>query len=164
MTELARPVRADRIVDTGQTFTVEADAAECAAIAERLLLPAVAQLRCRWDLRTGQKGSVEANGLLEAEVTQECVVTTEPFTARVAEAFSVRFVIAGRESDDADDPDEPDELTYDGATLDLGEASIEQLALALDPYPRKPGAVLPDELAEAPTGAFAALAKLRGPG
>ncbi len=29
-------------------------------------------------------------------------------------------------------------------TLDLGEAAAEQLALALDPYPRAPDAVLPD--------------------
>jgi len=34
---------------------------------------------------------------------------------------------------------------------------VEQLALALDPYPRKPGAALPPELAAEPDGPFAAL-------
>ena len=37
-----------------------------------------------------------------------------------------------------------------GATIDLGEATVEQLALALDPFPRKPGIALPEEAAEAP--------------
>jgi len=37
---------------------------------------------------------------------------------------------------------------------------VEQLALALDPYPRKPGAALPVELLDEPTGPFAALARL----
>ena len=42
-------------------------------------------------------------------------------------------------------------------TIDLGEAAAEQLALALDPYPRAPGAVL--EMEEEPEAApFAALA------
>ena len=37
--------------------------------------------------------------------------------------------------------DEPD-LVTDGE-IDLGELAAETLVLAIDPYPRKPGAVLP---------------------
>jgi hypothetical protein len=52
-----------------------------------------------------------------------------------------------------------------GETLDLGEALAEQLALALDPYPRAPGASLAaaeDEEDESPArGPFAGLAPLR---
>ena len=165
MTEFTRPVRVDRIADTGLCMTVQADAAECAAIAARLLLPAVARLVCRWDLRRGGHGEVAADGLLQAEVTQECVVTLDPFAASVAEAFTVRFVVAGRESETetADDPDEPDELPYDGITLDLGDAAVEQLALALDPYPRSPQAVLPEDAETPADSPFSALAKLRRP-
>lgn len=163
MTELVRLTLAERIPDAGSTVTIDADAAECIAIAARLLLPAVASLRCRWRLVRGQKGLVEAEGLLQAEVTQECGITLEPFAATVAEMFTIHFVMAGRESEDTLDPDEPDELVYDGVTLDLGEATVEQLALALDPYPRKPGAVLADELDGPAENAFAALARLRRP-
>ena len=63
---------------------------------------------------------------------------------------------AGEERDD--DPESIDEIPYEGSTIDLGEAAAEQLALALDPYPHKPGATLPDS-DEAPRNpAFAALA------
>ena len=34
-------------------------------------------------------------------------------------------------------------MPYGGDSIDLGAALAEQLALALDPYPRKPGAKLP---------------------
>ncbi len=163
MTELAKPVKVDRIPDDGLDILVEADADECAAVAVRLLLPAVARLHCRWRLHKEPRGAIKADGVLQAEVTQECVVSLEPFAAAAAEAFTVRFVIAGRESEAGDDPEEPDELSYDGVTVDLGEATVEQLALALDPYPRKPGAVLADDADAQPDTAFAALAKLRRP-
>ena len=50
----------------------------------------------------------------------------------------MRCVPAGQESDDAD-PEAPDEIGYADGMLDLGEAAAEQLALALDPYPRSAG-------------------------
>ena len=58
--------------------------------------------------------------------------------------FQLRFVPVGAESDDTD-PESEDEIPYAGGVLDLGEAAAEQLALALDPFPRKPGAALPDD-------------------
>jgi hypothetical protein len=65
-----------------------------------------------------------------------------------------------------DDPDSPDEIETAGDIVDLGEVVAEQLALALDPYPRLPDAVveLPDdpvEEAEPRPNPFAALARLR---
>jgi uncharacterized metal-binding protein YceD (DUF177 family) len=104
---------------------------------------------------------VEADGSLRARLHQECVVSLDPFAVEVVEEFAVRFVPAGDESDDGDDPDVPDELAIENGTLELGEATVEQLALALDPYPRKPGAVLPEDAGDAPDNPFGALAKLR---
>ena len=40
---------------------------------------------------------------------------------------------------------------------------LEQLGLTLDPYPRKPGAVLPPEANDPEEGAFAALSRLVRP-
>ncbi len=51
--------------------------------------------------------------------------------------------------------------------IDLGEAVAQQLALALEPYPRAPGAALPEEPcartggARAAEGPFAALESLK---
>lgn len=159
--ELPRPLAADRVGAAGLTILVEATEAELPAIASRLLVPAVAGLRCEWRLRAGQGGHVEAEGSLHARVRQVCVVTLDEFDTDIVEEFAVQFVPAGLEEDEADDPDEPDQIPFEGSVLELGEATVEQLALALDPYPRRPGAELaalgpdPDETA------WAALAKWR---
>ena len=93
---------------------------------------------------------------------QSCVVSLEDFDSELAERFSVRFVPEGRESPELD-LEADDEITYQGASIDLGEAASEQLALALDPFPRKPGAEL-QSVGDGPSGgAFAALGKLRPP-
>ena len=154
--ELSRRVPADRL---DQTIVVEATPGECVAVAERLGLVNITAIRCQWTLRAGQSGMVQASGRLEAAFTQACVVTLDPFPATVAEDFEVHFILQGFESED-DDPDAPDEVVYDGAAIDLGEATVEQLALALDPYPRKPDAILPALEDDGRGAAFAMLAKL----
>ncbi len=146
--ELSRPIPADRVGAPGLTVTVEASAAECAAIARRLLVPSVESVRCVWALRPAPGGVVEAEGSLRARLHQECVVSLDPFATEVVEEFAVRFVPAVDETEAADDPDEPDELQIADGMLELGEATVEQFALALDPYPRKPGAVLPADVSD----------------
>ncbi|MBV9776353.1 MAG: DUF177 domain-containing protein, partial [Acetobacteraceae bacterium] len=88
-----------------------------------------------------------------------CVVTLDEFEAELTESFTVRFVPEGAESPEID-PEAEDEIPYRGRTIDLGEAVSEQLALALDLYPRRPGALLPEAEA-APPGPFAGLGALR---
>lgn len=159
--ELSRPLAVERVLHSGTAFTVAADARECAAIAARLMIPAVETLRCDWLLRPGEGGMIEARGTLSTVVTQICVVTLDPFDSTIREQFLVHFVPAGREASQ-EDPDDPDEIVYEGALIDLGEAAVEQLALVLDPYPRKPGAQLLDLPAESSAGPFDTLAKRRG--
>jgi hypothetical protein len=140
--ELVRPLALADIPAGGRTVRVEASAAERAALARRLRIPEIEALACDFALRRETRGVIAAAGRLAARVVQTCVVTAEDFSTEVAESFSVRFVAAGGEDadggDDAFDPEAPDEIPYDGATLDLGEATAEQLALALDPWPRRP--------------------------
>ena len=103
---------------------------------------------------------VVADGELHADVLQTCIVSLDDFDAVVDEAFRVRFVPAGEETDDQD-PEADDEIPYEGDVLDLGEAAAEQLGLALDPYPRMPDAALPEVEEDADLHPFAALAALR---
>jgi uncharacterized metal-binding protein YceD (DUF177 family) len=156
--EMLRPIPADRVAG-GLVVTIEATPAECEAIAKRLLIPSVQSVRCRWDLRSARGGVVEAEGSLTARLHQECVVSLDPFPVKLVEEFAVRFVPPGREGEPSEDPDEPDELVMLNDTLELGEATVEQLALALEPYPRKPGAILPEVPEDGPVNPFAALAK-----
>ena len=88
------------------------------------------------------------------------MVSLEEFEATQRETFKLRFVPAGMEIDDQD-PESDDEIPFDGGVIDLGEAAVEQLALDLDPFPRMPGAKLPDEPEPANVSPFAALAALR---
>lgn len=141
--ELHRPLAVDAIPAGGLAYLMEANDEECAALAVRMRLPALSGFRCRFYLSPDLGGTIMADGSLEAEVVQTCVVTLEDFATTVAEQFTVRFVPAGTETDDID-PEAVDEIAFADGVLDLGEAAAEQLALALDPYPRAPGAVLPD--------------------
>lgn len=158
--ELERIVPLDRVSARGTEIVVEATEAERAALAQRLAIPAVLQLRCRFRLHRAAAGAVDADGALEARVVRTSVVTLDDFDQDVAEAFQLRFVPAGQEGGD-EDPDSPDEIPYEGTALDLGEAAAEQLALALDPYPREPGATLPEGSSDPAPAPFAALARLR---
>jgi len=158
--ELSRPVRVDALGPEGLVVEVVADAAECAAVALRLGVPAVHALSCRFRLEPASAGRIAATGRLRARLVRECVVSLDEFEATHDERFRLRFVPAGTESED-DDPESEDEIPYAGGVIDLGEAAVEQLALDLDPYPKRPGAELEMPGEEGDVGPFAALAALR---
>lgn len=154
--ELHHTVPADRVGATGLEVTVVANETECAALARRMLVPEVLALRCTFRLVRLTADCVLAEGHLLAKVMRTCVISLDDFAAEIDERFRIRFVPAGQESDDPD-PETDDEIGYVGGALDLGEAAAEQLALALDPYPRAPGAELPEFEADADASPFAAL-------
>jgi uncharacterized metal-binding protein YceD (DUF177 family) len=116
-------------------------------------------------------GTTRLTGTLESDVVQECVVTLEPVPQHVSVNLDLRILPPGTPATD-DDPDSPDEIETTGNNVDLGEVVAEQLALALDPYPRAPDAAIPPELeataeedaADAVpdrTNPFAALARIK---
>lgn len=157
--EVSRPLALDRIGPAGATILVQASPAELPAVAARLGVPAVQSLRCEFRLRRIGE-IIEAHGELAASLTQQCVISLDDFDSTVRDQFTVHFVPAGTEDEDPE-PDAPDQIPFEGGMVDLGEAAVEQLALALDPYPRRPGAEMPAEASEPLQGAFAALASLR---
>ena len=154
--ELPRPVALDRIGPRGLTVDVEAKPDELPAIAARLHVLALASLHCAFKLRRVGASTVEAEGVLRAQVTETCVISLDPFSHGVQETFTIHFVPSGAE-DDNPDPEAVDQIPYTSGAADLGEAAVEQLALALDPFPRKPGAALPDEATAETPSPFAAL-------
>lgn len=158
--ELHRPVAIDRIGPAGLDVMVEASAAECAALARRMAVPSILSLMCNFRIERDSAATLLAHGHLLARVVQVCVVSLEEFAATVEERFAVRFVPQGEESDD-DDPESIDEIVYEGGGIDLGEAAAEQLGLALDPYPRAPGAELPEFEDGGEDHQFAGLAALK---
>jgi len=163
--EFHRPLLLDHIPPHGYEITVKANPEECVALRARLLIPGVKSLSCRFHLHKLPRGAVAVEGELRARIVQTCVVSLDDFTADIKETFSLRFVPAGTETDETDpasnDPDSLDEIPYDGVYVDLGEAATEQLALSLDPYPRKPDAELPAAATDAEPSPFAVLAALQ---
>ena len=160
MPEFSRPMALGLVGPGGRHEEITASAGECAALATRFGILGIGALHAVLDMAAEPDGTVIVRGVLRADVTQACVVTLDPVTQRVEEAVGLRLLPPGREPEDG--PEDLDEIASDrGAVVDLGEALAEQLSLALDPYPRAPGAELPAEAQEAPATPFAALAALR---
>jgi uncharacterized metal-binding protein YceD (DUF177 family) len=126
-------------------------------------LPAVGSLECSFDLTIEDDGvSITARGHLQAQVMRTCVISADDFETLVEERFDVRFVPAGAERDDPD-LELPDEIPYKGNSVDLGEATAEQLGLVLDPYPRMEGAELNNSEPDDIRSPFLVLARRPGP-
>lgn len=167
--EFFRPFAVDSLGESELAREIEAGPAECQAVARRLGLESLSGLRARFRLaRAGCGALVRVLGYFEADVVQLCVVSLEPVEQHLAEDFGVTYSLAPVSTQDdleltLADEDLPEEA-LDGV-IDLGEAAVQQLAIALDPYPRRPDAEVPAPLSSAengPLGPFAALAKLKG--
>lgn len=157
----------DRIRD-GERLELVAGDEERRAIAERLGLASLDRLEASATLeRDGPR--VRARGRVRAELEQNCVATGEPVRETVDEPFDILFVpepaaLAPEEEVELSG-EECDTVFYAGGAIDLGSAIADTLALAIDPYPRRPGAEATlreaGVLSEEQAGPFAALAKLK---
>ena len=154
----------------GRTITVEADAGTREAIAQRLGLLALDRFSLVAEIRA-IAGGIGAKGEVSADVVQACAATDLPVPATIAEPFDLRFLrdvdaTASEEEEIEIGSDDLDLLPLEGDRVDLGEAAVQTLSLALDPFPRHPDAdrILAEKgvLSEDAAGPFAALAKLRG--
>lgn len=151
-------------------MTIEADAAQRAAIARRLGFDALDRLVATLTLVMAGE-DVAASGRLEADVVQSCVATGRPMPTTIDEALAVRFTpLAALEAAEADaevelDADALDVIPYTGDRIDVGAMIADSLALALDPYPRSADADAflraQGVLREEEVGAFGGLAGLK---
>ncbi|MSU89797.1 DUF177 domain-containing protein [Rhodobacteraceae bacterium 2CG4] len=141
--EFSRPLRLARLSRARPHQIDEAaTAGECARVARLLDLQAVSKLRLTGRLEAAAGGGWTFRGTVGASLTQTCVATLQPVPARI-DAPVRRDYVAGLDADARDialDPDAPDELEPLPETLDLGALAVEELALALPPYPRARGA------------------------
>lgn len=166
---LSKIVEADRIRPAGMIVDYVPETSQRIALAAALGLAAIDSLSVAFELqRRGRK--IHVKGTLGADLHYVCVVSLEPFPARIAASISVHFEEATRTRTRSEsltevevpfDEDAPEPL-MDGR-IDLGAITQEFLALELDPYPRKPGAslnpVVPAQDIPAPSP-FAGLAAL----
>lgn len=177
--EFTRPMHVGEVTEEGRSFEVAAKEAECAALARRFAIAGLRSLSAEGCVRRGAgRTRFQLSGRLRAEVVQICVVTLQPLDVQLDVAFEREYATDARDewgqaeapgaeivlSLDNDDAPEP----LEGGVLDVGEAVAQELSLALDPFPRKPGAVFDEHEDGAPVAAsadnsspFAALASFK---
>lgn len=167
---LSRQVAVATIPATGIEHRFEATDDERSRLATAYDLLSVGSLTATLLVSAEGKGGVAIEGRVEADIVQACVVTLEPVPQAIDEPIALRFAPMGTlEAEEGAGPildpgvaDPPEPLP--GPVLDLGAIVEEHFALAIDPYPRAPGAELPAAAADADDPAdspFAALAGLR---
>ena len=150
--EIERVVDLDRMGPGGAALEIVPSDTERAALAKRfgfLGLPSFSA-RVTVDRRLG--GQVVVEGRLRGRLVQACVLTLDPVTQDLDDTFRVVFKrdLADERDPESGEtvlsaqPDSPEPLS--GNLLDVGEIVAEQLSLAADPYPRRPGARLEDIL------------------
>lgn len=126
-----------------KTYKLSPNAEERALIAQRLKVPGVEKLEGDVSLDIS-KTEIKASGSLSAELTRECVASLEQMTETVEETFEVAFergqATAPNDTPEHDAEDWEGLEIHEGDVFDLGEFLIQQLSLAMEPFPRKPGA------------------------
>lgn len=157
-------IRLDQI-GNGLRRSLEADDAARGRIAKALDLESLGRLVSTVEVKPQGRGW-RLMGSLEASVVQLCGVTLEPLPAEVRNDFSVDLIEAAyapktssESEEEIVDPDGPD-VVEDGG-IDLAVYVVEHLFLALDPYPRKPGAVFEPPAAETEPSPFDVLKSLK---
>ncbi len=166
--EFSRPIDMHRLAPAGGVFEIEASPAECAALANRFGLLALDRLAARIHLSPIAGGIYRLSATLEAVLTQACVVTLEPVKSRLNEEFSLLYGAVDEQKEVVLDGSSETIEPVEGGMIDIGETVAQQLSLALDPFPRAPGAPVPSDVPQPESqrldSPFAVLAKLRKPG
>lgn len=149
MAEFSRPLRLAEVPADGLSLQLDATASERTAVARRLGLLSLDLLQGALSIRPLARGGLELTGSMQAKLEQSCVATLEALPVEVSRPLNLRFLdedaFRQHESTQEDPLDGPDvEPMPSGETLDLGELLVEELSLALDPYPRQTDAGFTD--------------------
>jgi uncharacterized metal-binding protein YceD (DUF177 family) len=151
--EIERIVDIDRMGASGSTaLDIAATESERAALAKRFGFLGLPTFTARVTVDRQPGGRVAVEGRLRGKIVQACILTLDPVTQDLDETFRIVFKQDLTEERDPESgealvnpqADAPEPLS--GNLLDVGEIVAEQLSLAADPYPRRPGAKLEDVL------------------
>jgi uncharacterized metal-binding protein YceD (DUF177 family) len=166
------PLMVAQIPEVGVHRDIEADAPVRAAMAEVGSLREVLSASASLDVMPSGGGRFHVAGRVRARIGQTCVVTLDPIESDIDEPIDLTFappeqipqlsdLVDDAAESDEEIPDPPEPIV--NGVIDLGRLATDALLLAIDPYPRKPGAVF-EPLVEAPDPEdhpFAALKALK---
>ncbi len=162
---ITRNFELGRLGQAGDEVTIAPPDDDLARIAEWAGVEAVESFRAKIGLKKLTPTRFAFDAELGADIVQSCVVTLEPVKSRIARSFHRDLFLTqtkpAMEVDiapvDEDGREEIASLRYD-----LAVPVLEELALAIDPYPRAPGVEFePPRDADQPEHPFAALKALK---
>ncbi|HWU60592.1 MAG TPA: DUF177 domain-containing protein [Ensifer sp.] len=138
------------------TVKLSADKQELEGLATLWRVDAVRRLESELQIARWKKDGVRIRGHVDAEIVQSCVVTLEPVETTISEEVDriyvpegsrlARLVLDERGEMVLDPEGEDIPEQFSGDTIDARDAVTEAVALAIDPYPRKPGAEFADHV------------------
>jgi hypothetical protein len=166
------PVLVAQIPEAGLHRDIEADGPVREGMAVLAGLREILSASASLNVTPSGGGRFHVTGRVRARVGQTCVVTLDPIETDIDEPVDLTFAPSDQIpelSDLVDDaaaseeeiPDPPEPIV--NGVIDLGRLATDALFLAIDPYPRKPGAVFePLVVADDPEDhPFAALKALK---
>jgi uncharacterized metal-binding protein YceD (DUF177 family) len=158
----------DSLPRTGQHVVLRVSEDDLLKISQELDIPSVSKIEANFLAVPSKSGITRITGDVKARVEQVCVVSLEAFPTEIHERVDLKFMDADKlerptkaEVERSLEEEDPPEPIYNGV-IDLGALAVEFIAIALDPFPRKPGVELPVSLdPEKTTSPFAVLAALK---
>jgi uncharacterized metal-binding protein YceD (DUF177 family) len=166
------PIVVAQIPETGLHRDIEADPAVRDVVADMGGLREVRLAQASFDLTPMSGGRFHVAGRVRARIGQTCVVTLEEIENDIDEPVDLIFappeqipemaaLVDDAEESDEEVPDPPEPI--ENGVIDLGRVATDALFLAVDPYPRKAGAVFEPvvEAADPEDHPFAALRALQ---
>lgn len=158
-----RAVEVASIRSDGLALHVTASEAERAGLAKLFGIPAIGQIEADF-LLTKKGPRARVTGEVWGRFTQTCILTLESFDSDFRESVDLPYdedpakALELRPEEEAPDP-------IMNGIIDIGAIAAEFTALALDPYPRKPGATFDfkdkNDVEIVKPSAFGALATLK---
>lgn len=151
------PIIVAQIPDTGLHREIEASAAERKVMAEVAGAREILSANASFDVVPKSGGRLHVTGHVRARVGQTCVVTLDPIENEIEEEVDLTFapeaearrlsdlIEGGKDGEEPPEVIDPPEAIINGI-IDLGRLATDALFLAIDPYPRKPGAVFEAEV------------------
>lgn len=168
--DFSYPVKIADLNQQEQHHKLEADAGQCAVLAEILQVESVRSFKADIYLKLNLKQHrLDVWGEASADIEHKSVISLENFVKKYAAPFEYLFDTQATYQDIRDmeagiNDDVPDII--ENGQIDLGEMAIEQIALILDDYPRREGEKFCfesefDEETTKQANPFAVLAKLK---
>jgi uncharacterized metal-binding protein YceD (DUF177 family) len=164
----SRRLPAISIPKAGKTVRLQANREELEHIVDHLGLASCEQLSADFIIMPVRGDMLHVTGTVKALLHQACVISLEAFPVSINEDIDVRFapleklgpVSKAEVERTLEDEDPPEPL--DNGSIDVWALAIDHIAVALDPYPRKPGVELVSDVeTPAKESPFAALEALK---